>query len=153
MWNTWNSCVFSVRCLSSFKTRLLCPHLWVPEKWAFIIQSFCHPPSTIKEGNPTHPHKRTAIHHLKAIIRGKQLGDTTVIEQRNVVGHIHLNLGFRPQKTDANPHPTFTKKNKKNKLSLLFTYELSKYPLHTWHAFCHGSRTGQKCVTYIHLHN
>lgn len=96
--------------LSSFKTRLLCPHLWVPEKWAFIIQSFCHPPSTIKEGNPTHPHKRTAIHHLKAIIRGKQLGDTTVIEQRNVVGHIHLNSGFRPQKTDVNPHPTFAKK-------------------------------------------
>lgn len=85
------------------------PTLMDGEERAFI-QSFCHPPSTMKEGNPAHLLKWTAIYHLKAIIRGEQLGDTTVIKQRNAVGHIYLNKGFRPQKTDVSPHPTFTEK-------------------------------------------
>lgn len=35
--------------------------------------------------------------HAEAFIRGKQLGNTTVIERGNVGGHAHLNLGFRPK--------------------------------------------------------
>lgn len=95
----------------------------------------------MKEGNPAHLLKWTAIYHLKAIIRGEQLGDTTVIKQRNFVGHIYLNKGFRPQKTDVSRHPTFTKKKKKAFIAL----PTNSLNLHFIHTSCHGPRNGQNC--------
>jgi len=103
---------------------IVMPTLMGYKEWVFIIQSFCHPPSTLKEGNPAHLLKWTAIYHLKAIIRGEQLGDTPVIKQSNV-GHIYLNKGFRPQKTDVSRHPTFTE-------AFIAVYQLSESPLHTY---------------------
>jgi len=107
---------------------IVMPTLMGYKEWVFIIQSFCHPPSTLKEGNPAHLLKWTAIYHLKAIIRGEQLGDTPVIKQSNV-GHIYLNKGFRPQKTDVSRHPTFTE-------AFIAVYQLSESPLHRLHTFC-----------------
>ncbi len=62
----------------------------------------------MKEESPAQMDSQLWRQTMQKHLSGESSWETPVIEQGNVGGHVHLNLGFRPKTshTDVNPHPT-----------------------------------------------